>query len=327
MKQRSAYRRRRRTANLRCRKPRFLNRGKAGFIAPSIRSIIHNIESWTNRLHRWVPISKIVIETTKFDTQKIQNPEISGMEYQHGTLAGFEVWEYLLAKFNHRCAYCNKTDIPLTRDHVIPRAKGGSNRVSNLTLACLPCNQAKGSQTLAEFLGANSAKLKTLQAILKKPLSSCATMNILRSRLRAVANATGLPVEESSGAQTKFNRSQFNISKTHALDAAFTGEVRRCPKGTNLTTLRIKTTGRGHYQRTKPDRFGFPRLKLPRTKIIRGFQTGDLVSTPKGRGRIAVRSSGSFSLNGKLTVNHNHCRLAQRADGYQYQTCSSSTLG
>jgi 5-methylcytosine-specific restriction endonuclease McrA len=320
--QRRAYRRRRRSANLRCRQPRFKNRGKAGFIAPSIRSILDNVNSWVTQLRRWAPVTEIAIETTKFDAQKLQNPEIAGTEYQRGTLAGFEVWEYLLQKFNHRCAYCERTDLPLTQDHVIPRSAGGSNRVSNLTPACLPCNQSKGNQSVSEFLANRPEKLKALTAQLKKPLASCATMNTLRNKLVAMAEATGLPVVQSSGAQTKFNRKRFGIQKTHALDAAFTGDMAACPKGTATRTLSIKATGRGSYCRTRTDAFGFPRLYLPRTKMVRGFQTGDIVLTPKGVGRIAVRTKGHFALataREKTTINPNHCRLAQRADGYNCQ--------
>ena len=321
MTQRRAYRRRRRTANLRCRQPRFLNREKTGFIAPSIQSIIDNIQSWVQRLCRWTPITELVIETTKFDSQKLQNPEISGLEYQKGTLQGFEVWEYLLAKFQRKCVYCGAGDIPLTRDHVIPRSAGGSNRISNLTLACLPCNQAKGNLPLDQFI-TNPKKLKALKTQLQKPLRSCATMNTLRHRLRDVANATRLPVVEATGAQTKFNRSKFGVPKTHALDAAFTGNLDTCPKGTGIPPLYITATGRGSDQRTRTNKFGFPRLYLPRTKRVRGFQTGDIVQTPKGVGRIAIRTKGHFALataRGKTTINPNHCRLAQRADGYQYQ--------
>ena len=75
--------------------------------------------------------------------QLMENPEISGIEYQHGTLAGCEVREYLLAKWGRKCAYCDAENTPLNIDHVHPRVKGGSNRISNLTLACIPCNRKK----------------------------------------------------------------------------------------------------------------------------------------------------------------------------------------
>ena len=37
-------------------------------------------------------------------------------------------------------------NVPLQIEHLTPRARGGSNRASNLTLACEPCNQRKGTK-------------------------------------------------------------------------------------------------------------------------------------------------------------------------------------
>jgi hypothetical protein len=48
----------------------------------------------------------------KFDTQKIDQPAISGVEYQQGTLAGYEVREYLLEKWGRKCVYCGAKDVP-----------------------------------------------------------------------------------------------------------------------------------------------------------------------------------------------------------------------
>jgi 5-methylcytosine-specific restriction endonuclease McrA len=84
------------------------------------------------------------MELVKFDTQLMENPDISGIEYQQGELAGYEVREYLLEKWGRKCAYCSETDLPLQIEHIIPRSRGGSDRVSNLTLACEGCNRLKG---------------------------------------------------------------------------------------------------------------------------------------------------------------------------------------
>jgi hypothetical protein len=45
--------------------------------------------------------------------QKLENPEISGIAYQQGTLAGYELREYLLEKWGRKCAYCDATNVPL----------------------------------------------------------------------------------------------------------------------------------------------------------------------------------------------------------------------
>jgi len=56
---------------------------------------VKNIVTWVNRIRRYVPITGISQELVKFDLLAMQNPEISGKEYQQGELAGYEVREYL----------------------------------------------------------------------------------------------------------------------------------------------------------------------------------------------------------------------------------------
>ena len=59
--------------------------------------------------------------------------------------------EYLLEKFNRTCVYCGVRDVPMEVEHIVPKTRGGSDRVSNLTLSCQPCNQKKSDQTADEF--------------------------------------------------------------------------------------------------------------------------------------------------------------------------------
>src|SRR5712691_9027905 len=66
-------------------------------------------------------------------------------------LFGYQVREYLLTKWQRACAYCGAKEIALQVEHIVPKARGGSDRVDNLTLACEPCNQRKGNKTAAEF--------------------------------------------------------------------------------------------------------------------------------------------------------------------------------
>jgi hypothetical protein len=93
-------------------------------------SIKQSLES-RRALRRFCPIGSISMELVRFDTQLMQNPEISGTEYQQGELAGYETREYLLEKWGRRCAYCGKEGVPLEVEHIHPKSKGGSNRVSN----------------------------------------------------------------------------------------------------------------------------------------------------------------------------------------------------
>jgi hypothetical protein len=45
---------------------------------------------------RLCPIGAISQEVVRFDMQAMENPEMRGVSYQQGTLAGYEAREYLL---------------------------------------------------------------------------------------------------------------------------------------------------------------------------------------------------------------------------------------
>ena len=175
---RRAVRRSRRNRKTRYRKPRFNNRRRPeGFLPPSLESRVENVYTWARRLGRIYPIKGIAMELVKFDMQLMENPEIKGVEYQQGELAGYELREYLLLKFGHQCAYRrdeSPCDVYLEAEHIIPRSKGGSNRISNLTIACRKHNREKGDATAAEY------GFPEVQAQAKRPLKDAAAVNATR---------------------------------------------------------------------------------------------------------------------------------------------------
>lgn len=325
--------RRRRRGNLHYREARFDNRTRpAGWLAPSLQHRVDTTTAWVERIRRWAPVTKLSSELVRFDMQQMESPEIEGVEYQQGTLAGYEVREYLLEKWQRTCAYCDAQNTPLQIEHVEPRSKGGSHRISNLTLACGPCNQKKAARTLQDFLKKDPARLARIQAQAKRPLRDAAAVNATRWALANALRATGLSLELASGGRTKFNRSTLSVPKTHALDAACVGQVDAITNWQRpaLHTLTIKAMGRGCYQRTRLDAFGFPRGYLMREKSVHGFQTGDRVKAvvAKGKkagthvGRVAIRKTGSFNITTPAGVvqgiGHKNCRIVQRNDGYGY---------
>lgn len=328
--------RRMRRNQLRYRAPRFLNRGnqQRGWLAPSLQHRVDTTVAWVHRIQRFAPVSAISTELVRFDMQALQNPEISGVEYQQGTLIGYEVREYLLEKFNRTCAYCDATGVPLQIEHIQAKANSGSNRVSNLTLGCEPCNLKKNARDIREFLSRQPARLAKILAQAKAPQRDAAAVNATRWALVNALKATGLAVETGSGGRTKFNRSQFGIPKTHALDAACVGQMVSITNW-QKPTLSIKATGRGTYQRTLRDKYGCVRSYLTRQKRHFGYQTGDRVAAnvPKGKragshsGRVAIKASGNFTIqtkHGKVTdVPHRFCTLIQRGDGYGYSMVQS----
>ncbi|MBA2947651.1 RNA-guided endonuclease IscB [Streptomyces himalayensis] len=335
LEQRSNYRRRRRVAHLRYRAPRFNNRTRPrGWLAPSLQHRVDTTMSWVERLRRWAPVAAVHVERSSFDSHALGlgKESLDGVEYLQGTLAGYEVRQYLLEKWGRACAYCGAQGAPLQVEHIQPKADGGSDRIANLTLACQPCNQAKAAKPIEIFLAERPSVLARIQRQAKTPLRDSAAMNATRWRLWSRLNKVGLHVSAWSGGRTKYNRHTQHLAKTHTLDALAVGDI---PTGTRIvrhpdTVLVAKATGRGSYARTRTDKYGFPRLRLPRQKTFFGYQTGDLVRAvvPTGKkagthiGRVAIRKTGNFNIStaaGPVTdIHRRHIRRLQRADGYGY---------
>jgi 5-methylcytosine-specific restriction endonuclease McrA len=324
---RRALRRARRQRKTRYRKPRFDHRTrKPGWLPPSLESRAANILTWVERLRRFCPVAAISQELVRFDLQAMQAPEIHGVAYQQGTLAGYELREYLLEKWGRRCAYCGREGVPLQVEHIHPKSRGGTDRVSNLTIACAPCNLRKGDGPVEDFLEARPDVLERIKAQAKRPLKDAVAVNVTRWELFRRLQATALPVECGSGGRTKFNRTRLGFPKTHWLDAACVGpstpdelEVR------GVGPLRITACGHGRRNRCWTDRYGFPIRHAPRRKSDRGFRTGDLVAAviPSGKyrgrhcGRVTIRFGQSFQV-GTASVHPRYLRKLHSADGYSY---------
>ena len=138
--------------------------GPRGSLPPSIRHNLDRMLDWAQILSRLYPIARIRISTTKFDIQLMENPNIRGEEYQRGTLYGWQLRAYVFHQDEHRCFYCGERGSKLTLDHIIPTSRGGTDRVSNLTAACMKCNQQKDNQLPEEFLAGDRDKLRELLA-------------------------------------------------------------------------------------------------------------------------------------------------------------------
>lgn len=320
--------RRFRRSKLRYRKPRFLNRAssrKKGKLPPSLQSRVDNVYSVVKKFMKICPITHISYENAKFDTQKMVDQEISGKEYQQGTLFGYEVRKYLLEKFDRACVYCGAKNVPLEIEHVIPKSRGGTNKIDNLVIQCHDCNQKKGNKTAEEF------GHPEVQKLVKKGLKDQSIVNTTRWKVYEKLMSTGLPVECGSGQLTKFNRTRLGLRKEHCLDACCIGMS--TPDNLIFRTsnvLYITAAGRGNRKLLLLDKYGFPRGRISKQKFYFGFRTGDMIKAviPKGKykgiwvGSVACRKRGNFDIkvsNGKrYSVSYKYCQIIQKFDGYEY---------
>ena len=300
---RRMYRQNRRSRKTRYRKPRFNNRKnkKKGWLPPSLEQKVAVQVNEIDHIHRYFPIETISVETAEFDIQKIKNPNISGVEYQQGTLQGYNIRNYLLEKHGRKCFYCGKAVSDFEVEHMLPKSRGGSNRIDNLTLSCHDCNEKKGTLRAEEFIRQTlpakkaTAKLKQLPNE-KRLFKYMAHMNVTRWTLYNAIKEKYPNVKMAYGYITKYNRIQAGLPKAHHIDAkCITGFV-TVP---SMRQTAIKVKMRRHNRQLHRATFskGHVRKAASLPTTVFGFQLYDLVLFDNHRYYIkGRRSSGKFVL-------------------------------
>ena len=325
---RRAVRRSRRQRNTRYRPSRFLNRTRPeGWLAPSVRSRADNLINFIIKYKKLINITKVMIEHVSFDTaQMSSDTDLSKTDYQQGPLYNTNLKSFLFSKTNHKCSYCRAKAQEI--DHIVPRAKGGTNSTYNLTPACRLCNEKKSNLSLKEF---GKLMNKDYSHLEPKKLPKDAAI-VQSARNYTIINIRKIIPDTTSHDAwvTKYNRENLNLPKEHYYDALSVGEI---PTKFDFSTdkiLSISAKGRGSRQMCSMNKYGFPRTAPKGSKSVKGFQTGDIVKAviPKGSkqgeyfGRVIIRSRGNFKIDcgDRLieNVSYKYCHLIQRCDGYAY---------
>ena len=251
--------RRNRRARLRYRAPRFDNRRrKPGTLPPSVDSLRIDTMRVVSILRQMYPISSIRLERNKFNPQLMMTPDIQGVEYQRGTLFGWQVRAYILDRDGSRCVYCRRRNVRLELDHVRPRAIG-SARVDNLVPCCRDCNIQKGNQPIEVFLANQPELLKRITDRLNlSNLASATHMNAVLPALIRNLRATGLPAQLTDAASVSWTRQQLNVRKTHCYDAVLQGQDFQTIGSLPSLVLEIRPSNGRSKQKAKVDRHGTP---------------------------------------------------------------------
>ena len=200
----------RRSRKTRYRQARFNNRKKSeGWLAPSIENRINAHISVIGRVHKILPVTKIIIETASFDIQKIKNSEIQGAEYQQGEQLGFwNVREYVLFRDNHTCQHCGgKSKDKVLNVHHLESRKTGGDAPNNLITLCETCHSA---------YHAGEIKLKQKRG---QSFKEAAFMGIMRWTLFDRLKEIYPNIKNTYGYITKNNRIRLGLPKEHYVDA------------------------------------------------------------------------------------------------------------
>ena len=310
------------------------------------------------------PVTGIVIETNRFDPRLLRDPGVEGTGYQQSERRQMQVREYVLQRDQRNCQYqqtCKGKKVRrLETDHIIPKSKGGADRIDNLITSCPACNEAKTNKDLEEFLRNDPDRLKQVQQQLKKPMASATHMNQLIPLLRTALCKTGLPLTETDAVTTAYTRKQLGVPKTHVNDALCLAGPLRVNNLPERITI-IQAVGHGNRQMLKaPSKYGTPKYtegpkgkyksyraysRLPREKQgltttpghklrqrrRQGITSGDLVSyhhpaDGKVQGYAALTNGNSRVEVGKYkSVKIDRVTLLNRANGYRLSTGPNPT--
>ena len=325
---RRVIRRSRRNRKTRYREARFLNRTRPqGWLAPSVKSRADNVINFIKKHKKLLNINRVMIEDVSFDIAQMSSDiKLWGNDYQQGSLYNKNLREFIFSKTKGRCSYCGAKAKEI--DHIVPRAKGGTDSTYNLAASCRSCNEKKSNLSLKEFGKLMNKDYSQLEP--KKLPKDAAIVQSARNYM--VKEVTKIIPDTTTydAWMTKYNRNQLGLSKQHYYDALSVGEI---PTKFNFLTdkiLQISAKGRGSRQMCRMDRYGFPRTSAKASKTVKGFQTGDIVKAivPFGLkqgeylGKVAVRSSGYFDIQTKTQViqgiGYKYCHIVQRSDGYSY---------
>ena len=242
---------------------------------------------------RFLPISKINVEIGKFDSQKIANPSISGVEYQHGKLAGWEnLKAYAKWRDGMKCRVCGKTlkdGARLEVHHIRRRADGGSDTPENVVTLCHECHDS-------HHKGTKKLKLK------RPPVHrNEAHMNAMRKYLKEWLfenfYATGIRFNITYGYETAMARREHGIEKSHSNDAfCIAGNFHARPNAYSMYLHRFVRRHNRQLHKTTILKGGY-RKDNQAPKYVYGFRLFDGVRY-KGQDCFVFgrRSSGSFDI-------------------------------
>lgn len=295
---RRELRRGRRHRKTRYRAPRFGNRVRSkhkGWLAPSVEVKIQEHITAVEHICRLLPITKVVVETAEFDTQRLKadllglkRPE--GAEYQQGEQLGhYNVRQYVLFRDEYTCRCCGAhgDGVKLHIHHCESRRVGG-NSAANLVTVCEKCHKNWHAGVIEE------SKLWKRKA---PSMRDAAFMGIMRKTLLERLRCELLiPVMETHGYITKYWREKYCIEKSHTNDA-------RCIAGHPLAepcdvVFRSKALRRHNRQthKAKPSKGGV-RRRNQTPYLVKGFRLWDKVLYNGQECFITGRrSSGYFAL-------------------------------
>lgn len=294
---RRTHRRDRRNRKTRYRQARFLNRKKVDkWLPPSLQNRIEHTFHWIHILSSLVSNPILHIEIGKFDTAKMINPEINGVDYQHGQTYGFFDERYFVfARDNYTCQCCGEKNKILRTHHIIYRSNGGTNRVDNLITVCTDCHTSQNHKKDGVLYKWQEQHKKVKQY--KEP----PFMSTLRKRI--LVKYPNVII--TYGSETTPKRKERGLEKTHYNDAIVISGISEIKENPNewLLIRQFRKKKRSLHEATARKGRKKPNCTQKRnrknTPYYKGFHLNDEVFVLGQKGYITGFTSGGAYIKNK----------------------------
>ena len=258
-----------------------------------------------------LPVNDIVLEVGEFDPQLLQDPTLAyhKWDYAKGELYQQENFKQAAkARDGYKCQCCGKKNCRLEVHHLLPRSRGGSDKLVNLITLCSDCHHLAHSseEQLLVFQKKFGKKAKDT-------LRYAAQMNVLRHMLqREYPDA-----ELTYGFITKEMRIVFSLEKSHMIDACCVAS--RGSEFYNETSNKYKKkcVVKGDYARTSVCRGKF--VILSKRKLS-GFRRYDKVLYNNKEYFVAGRMSTGYVYLIDITNNRVQIERTRRSTGEKYMS-------
>lgn len=197
---------------------KFNNRKRnSDWLTPTARQALDVHMSLINNIRKVVNIKSVAVEVNRFAFMQMEDPSVTGIDFQNGPLKGYDSVEDAVYEIQHgNCLLCGKHDIKHCH-HIKPKHLGGSDNINNRAGLCEECHD------LVHKDKDIAAKLKKEKAgFIKKHAGASVLNQIIPFLCKAIMN-TGVELHVTNGYETKVAREANSLPKDHNVDAYVIG--------------------------------------------------------------------------------------------------------
>ncbi len=121
---------------------RFCNRKRpVGWLTPTVEQLVRTHVNLFRKVSKILPITDAAIEINRFAFARMEDPSITGLDFQNGPLKGYtDVKAAVADQQKGLCLLCGRAKISRYH-HIIPRYRNGSESLDNRAGLCDSCHE------------------------------------------------------------------------------------------------------------------------------------------------------------------------------------------